>query len=47
MPVEVAQQAEVRSALQGFSLNVQDQVQDGALRVLPGGAAEPASQIRV
>ena len=47
VPVEVAQQAEVRSALQCFRLNVQDQVQDGALSVLAGGAAEAACQIRV
>ena len=47
MPVEVAQQTEVRAALQRFRLNVQDQVQNGGLCVLAHGAAEAASQIRV
>jgi len=47
MPVEVAQQGQVRSALQRFRLDVQDQVQNGAFGVLAGGAAEAASQISV
>ena len=47
VPVEVAQQTEVRSTLQCFRVNVQDQVQNAAFCVLAGRAAESASQICV
>jgi hypothetical protein len=47
VPIEVAEQAEVSSALQSFGLDVKDDIENCAVGVPAGGGADAPSEIGV